>query len=90
MIPGSIQDLYVIYSKSSSGMSLTYDEVYVTREDAEKKAEDYKEIIKQIEDRTLPEKSNLRTTVYVSTLDEFISEYGEYKRWEGEYEKGDE
>lgn len=82
MISIDMRDLYVIYSKGSECISLTYDEVFVRKEDAEQNAESCRETSREIENKFLPENSNLRTKFYVSTLDEFISEYGEYKIWE--------
>lgn len=89
MISIDTQDLYVIYSKSSSGMSLTYDDVFITREDAEKKMEECRETSRRIEERYLEPGSNLTTKFFVSTLEEFITGYGEYMRWEGENEAED-
>jgi pyruvate/oxaloacetate carboxyltransferase len=83
MISFDTNDIYVIYSKSSSGIAY-HGNVFVRKEDAEERAEELREVVRKTESKYLPEGSNLFTKYFVDTLEDFLSVYEEYKRWEGE------
>lgn len=75
-------DLFVIYSKGINGMSME-DNVYTTQEEAEKASNEAQERTREFEKKYI-RKENMFTKFYVTTLSEYLMEYGEEMRWEGE------